>query len=488
MEKIKQVVHCTDQSHLIEKLDELNEEEQALLFKDLSLFDFFEVNSIFKKCIEGMKNTTKLDKIIEPLPKEIIGSSIKSSPDELSNFTLKGYEEISKNKVALILLAGGQGTRLGVPYPKGMYDVGLPSHKTLYQLQAEKILKVQENAKQHTNSPSATVTWYIMTSEHTKESTEEFLKMNNYFGLKSENVIIFEQHMLPCFSFEGKIILESPFKISKAPDGNGGLYKALKTNYILEDMKTRGIQHVHVYGVDNILVKLADPAFIGFCLSQSACCGAKFVEKTDPAEAVGVICKVKDHFEVVEYTEITSETAEKRCCDGSLLYSVGNITNHYFHFDFLMKVCSGNQELLHHVAKKKIPFLNKKGETEKPTMPNGIKMEKYVFDVFQFAKRFVVWEVSRDDEFSPLKNADGAKDSTPTTCKNMFLDLCRRYVVKAGGSFSNTEKEEDFVCEISPLRSYSGEDLKESIEGKTFKSPLLLYGITERQRDVMNKV
>lgn len=250
METIKRDIFSSGQSHLLQHWEKLNNCEQERLLNDLSLFCFTETNDFFENCIDKSHQSAKISTQIEPLPEDVVGSSERFSSEDLSEYArigenfvnIKtntklichelGYNAIAKNQVALILLAGGQGTRLGVPYPKGMYDVGLPSHKTLYQLQAEKIIKVQENAKRLINVRSAVITWYIMTSEHTNEATEEFFKQNNYFGLQRENIIIFEQHMLPCYSFDGKVILETPNQIAKAPDGNGGLYKALKTNKV----------------------------------------------------------------------------------------------------------------------------------------------------------------------------------------------------------------------------------------------------------------
>jgi UDP-N-acetylglucosamine/UDP-N-acetylgalactosamine diphosphorylase len=346
-----------------------------------------------------------------------------------------------------------------------------------------------------------------MTSEQTREPTEQYFERHAYFGLRREDVVLFEQSTLPCFDLQGRIILETRSSIARAPDGNGGLYSALARRGVLEDMGTRGIEYLHVYCVDNILVKMADPVFIGFCIAKGAACGAKVVEKTSPTEPVGVICRLDGRYHVVEYSEISLQTAERRDAHGKLVFNAGGIANHFFTLDFMRTIVKEKEtSLKHHVAKKKIPFCDPvTGQLVRPSQVNGVKLEKFVFDVFEFAPGFAVWEVLREAEFSPLKNADGAAKDTPTTSRDALLDLHHRWVLKAGGRFLRQDgshisdipsdrdnnningdshaqdcEETPIVCEISPLVSYDGEGLEERVRSKGLVPPLSIVSEGER--------
>ncbi|XP_042901786.1 UDP-N-acetylhexosamine pyrophosphorylase isoform X2 [Parasteatoda tepidariorum] len=490
------------QDHLLKFWSKLSSDQKSELVDDIQSVDFSDLATIFKETVTNRENNNqKLDQFLEPIPEELHEAVSRSSPKQLEHYRDIGLREISEGRVAALLLAGGQGTRLGVAYPKGMYNVGLPSQKTLYQLQGERLLKLEELAEKLTGK-RGTIPWYIMTSEHTMDPTIEFFSRHNYFGLQKDSVVVFEQFMLPCLTLDGKIILDTPYRIAKAPDGNGGLFRALRERGILEDMRKKGIQYVHVYCVDNILVKMADPVFIGYCISKDANCAAKVVEKVIPTEAVGVVCRVGGKFQVVEYSEISLATAEKRNQNGRLMFNAGNICNHFFTVDFLHQIGKGDKKLKHHIAQKKIPFAGDDGKTVKPIKPNGMKLEKFVFDVFEFSDKFVAWEVNRDEEFSPLKNSDDSAKDTPTTARCSLYALHRQYIKRAGGRFeddkcdsfvsvdlrtadeekkdTSEEKSEVGICEISPLVSYAGEDLEELVAGKTFSYPVVLSAPDEQ--------
>ena len=504
--ELKKRLESAGQGHVVQYWDSLSAEEQEALKEDVNNLDLEECNAFYERCINSTnEDGGKLDDKMEPLHDDQCGSTVKATDAEKKEYQRISFEAISAGKQGILLLAGGQGTRLGVTYPKGMYDVGLLSGKSLFQLQAERLLKLERLAEAATGK-AGQIVWYIMTSASTVEPTTEFFKKNRYFGLKASNVVVFQQGTLPCYGFDGKIIMASKSEIARAPDGNGGLYRALGVDGILDHMESRGIEYIQLYCVDNILVRVGDPIFSGYCISKKAECANKVVPKGFPSEAVGITCKVDGKYQVVEYSEITSTSAELRNQDGSLTYSAANICIHFFTRDFLRRVVDKHEkELVHHVARKKIPTIDAEGKPFKPNAVNGIKMEKFIFDVFQFAETFVVWECVRQDEFEPLKNAEGASDFTPTHCRNALYALHQKFILVAGGNLIDSDgkklaqmpspaapKEEPnnnvnnnndegkalvVPCEISPLVTYAGEDMESMVCGKELPVPCSITGI-----------
>ncbi|EZA57056.1 hypothetical protein DMN91_007071 [Ooceraea biroi] len=470
MEHLRRKLSEYGQDHLLRFWNELTDEDRDQLENDIDELDLREVTAYFKRTMESSQHigNNMLDDKVQPIDEKKIASIKTSTTEELKTYEELGLKEIAEGRIAVLLMAGGQGTRLGVTYPKGMFDVDLPSHKTLFQLQAERILRLQNMAERRYGKHGE-ITWYILTSDATHDATVTYLREHKYFGLKENNVVAFKQSMLPCFTFDGKIILDAKHRVSKAPDGNGGLYRALKVQGILDDMTRRGIRSIHAHSVDNILVKVADPIFLGYCSFSKADCGVKVIEKSSPSEAVGVVCKVEDHYQVVEYSEITKQTAELRRADGQLAYNAANICNHYFTVDFLKDIgYHREKDLSLHVARKKIPYTNDEGERITPKAPNGIKIEKFVFDVFPFAKNIAVWQGTREEEFSPLKNSDSADQDCPCTARADLLNLHKKWLLDAGAKYVGEN------VEVSPLLSYAGEDLYQIASNQSFAGPRIL--------------
>ncbi|EHK25289.1 UDP-N-acetylglucosamine pyrophosphorylase [Trichoderma virens Gv29-8] len=460
------------QEHVFTFYDSLSTDEQTALFEQLSGFKPAYINEIADRALHPPQVEESVAKL-EPLPESAWASILDSSSDDINKWYESGLDLIGGNQVAVVLMAGGQGTRLGSSAPKGCFDIGLPSHKPLFQIQAERILKVEELAAKKAGVDKVVVPWYVMTSGPTRKPTEEFFASNNYFGLAKENIMIFEQGVLPCISNEGKIILENKGKVAVAPDGNGGLYQAIVVSGVLDDMRKRGIQHIHAYCVDNCLVKVADPVFIGWSASLKVDIGTKVVRKRDATESVGLILSKNGKPDVVEYSEIDKETAEARDASNPelLKFRAANIVNHYYSFSFLESIPQWAHKLPHHVARKKIPATDlETGELIKPAKPNGIKLEQFVFDCFPLLPldKFACMEVNRADEFSPLKNASGTGQDDPETSKADIMGQGLRWAQAAGATVVS-----DGGIEVSPLISYGGEGL-EHLKGKTIVAPAVL--------------
>lgn len=453
---IKEKYTKANQEHVFAFYDSLSSTEKALLFAQLSSFDPEHINKITARALAPPLQTADTDSGLAPLPESATASILDSATADIEKWYHAGLDLIADNKVGVVLMAGGQGTRLGSSDPKGCFNIGLPSEKSLFQIQAERIRKVQQLAKGKTGE-KVVVPWYVMTSGPTRKPTENYFEENKYFGLEKDNVIIFEQGVLPCISNDGKILLESKGKVAVAPDGNGGIYQALITSNVMADMRKRGIQHIHAYCVDNCLVKVADPVFIGFSASKDVDIATKVVRKRNATESVGLILLKNGKPDVVEYSEIDKETAEAKDPEQPkiLKFRAANIVNHYYSFRFLESIPDWAHKLPHHVARKKIPYIDtEKGTTVKPEKPNGIKLEQFVFDVFPMLElnKFACMEVKREDEFSPLKNAKGTGEDDQDTSRRDIMQQGKRWAQAAGATVVS-EGSDDGI-EVSPLISY----------------------------------
>ncbi|KJX96602.1 udp-n-acetylglucosamine pyrophosphorylase like protein [Zymoseptoria brevis] len=474
--KLKSKYEQAGQGQVLSFWDDLKPGEKGALYQQLQPIDPEHINKITDRALNPPKAEDEDEKPkLEVLPDTATTSTIDSNEEDLKKWYSSGLKMIADNKVGVVLMAGGQGTRLGSSAPKGCYDIELPSHKSLFQLQAERIWKLQHLASKEHNKEEVVIPWYIMTSGPTRKPTQDFFEENKYFGLSRHNVIFFEQGVLPCISMEGKILLENKHKVAVAPDGNGGLYSALIGSGIVGDMEKRGVQHIHAYCVDNCLVRVADPTFIGFSAEKGVSIATKVVRKRNAKESVGLIVQKNGKPDVVEYSEIDEETAEAKDAKNSelLKFRAANIVNHYYSFEFLNSIPAWMHKLPHHVAKKKIPTVDEKGAPVKPEKPNGIKLEQFVFDCFPFLEmdKFACMEVKREDEFSPLKNAKGTGEDDQDTSRKDILQQGTRFL-KAAGAIVTSENPDEGV-EVSPLISYGGECL-DFLNGRTVKAPAVI--------------
>lgn len=329
------------------------------------------------------------------------------------------------------------------------------------------------------------IPWYIMTSPMNDAITRAFFKSHADFGLDPNQVFFFSQGTLPCFTVDGKLILETQSSLACASDGNGGLYMALEQSKALEDMANRGIEYLHVFAVDNAICKVADPVFLGLCISRQVPMGNKVVWKESPEEKVGVVMKKQGKMCVVEYSEMSADMCRLRQEQSSsssghpdkLVYGAGNICNHFYTLEFITKHIlpyyhSG--KCLYHVAHKKIPHVDLVSglAVAKPTENSGVKIESFIFDIFPLAPQMVMLQVDRELEFAPVKNAPGdahVRDS-PDTARALISKQAKTWIRIAGGAFSSAKG----VCEILPTLSYAGEGLVSVVKDQVFSLPCVL--------------
>jgi UDP-N-acetylglucosamine/UDP-N-acetylgalactosamine diphosphorylase len=494
------------QEHVFQHWENLSTEQQTLLLDQLETIQVQNVADYLKAAMQEFKSSTSTgDGGIKPFS-GIVGKSAESEQSS-SNGDKKndngngngnanddlqqlGMEAIRKNKVAAVLLAGGQGSRLGFDGPKGMYDIGLQSGMTLFCLIAKRIVKLQalaqhsriiqaehEHDTQGNDGDGVRIPLYVMTSPMNHEMTKEYFETNDYFGTRAEDVIFFSQGVLPCLSNEGKIMMENPYKCVMAPDGNGGIYPAMEKWGVLADMEQRGVEHIHTFSVDNALVKPADPGFIGYCIKLKADCGNKVLWKSDPHEKVGIIAEKNGKPCVVEYSELSKEMTEMVGEDSAqLAYGAANICNHYYSLDFLQKKVIPNLGNMFHIARKKIgTWDDEKKDTVTPTTSNnGMKLESFIFDVFPLSSSMAIYQVERMHEFAPVKNAPGSASDSPDTARAMISAVAKIWLEEAGASLTGDLQSEK--CEISPLVSYGGENL-DSYKDEKIHCPFVLDNV-----------
>lgn len=447
--------------------DELSTEERELLFKDIESLDLPRLDRIIRCSLRSQGLPVVA---IEPVPENTVSTVEERTIEERERWWKMGLKAISDGKLAVLLLSGGQGTRLGSSDPKGCFNIGLPSGKSLFQLQAERILCVQRLAAQASSEgsgSSVSIHWYVMTSPFTDEATQKFFENHKYFGLEANQVTFFQQGTIPCVSKDGRFIMETPFKVAKAPDGNGGVYSALKYSKLLEDMASRGIKYLDCYGVDNALVRVADPAFLGYFIDKGVAAAAKVVRKAYPQEKVGVFVRrgKGGPLTVVEYSELDQSLASAiNQQTGRLRFCWSNVCLHMFTLDFLNQVANGlEKDSIYHLAEKKIPSIH--GGTM------GLKLEQFIFDAFPYAPSTALFEVPREEEFAPVKNANGSNFDTPESARLLVLRLHTRWVVAAGGFVTHSVPLYATGVEVSPLCSYAGENLEAICRGRTFHAP-----------------
>ncbi|MBD3208800.1 UDPGP type 1 family protein [Candidatus Woesearchaeota archaeon] len=423
-----------DQEHILKFWDELTNEQRANLLRQAESIDYAFIEEQFAK---QARQRPDIDGIEPP----VIVEKRKVS----DHAKKKGLAALRKGKVAVFIVAGGQGSRLGFAGPKGCYPMTPLKRKPIFQILAEKVLAANK-------AYGTDLETYIMTSDTNHDTTVSFFEDNDYFGLDKDKVMFFKQHMYPIVDEQGKILLKNKHEIAMAPSGTGGIYRALHRGGILDRMRERNIDMLHYFHVDNPLVDVADPVLIGQHVFEEAEMSNKVVEKAYPEEPVGVLVQDGDKLRAVEYVFMLEELLYAKDEDGQLKYRAANIGNHVIARDFVERVAKhANFPLI--LAHKKVPYINLLGERITPLKPNAYKFESFVFDALPMAENPVVLSVPREEEFAPIKNAEG-KDS-PDSAHNLMNAQAKRWLQAAGVDKEVIDRLE--AVEISPLFAHTEE-------------------------------
>ncbi len=401
LEKAQQILREHGQEQLLQYYGELDEGQKQSLLSQIESINFSVFHSLDKGGERKIGNLT-------PVP-AVTAADVEHRREEYEEL---GIAALKAGKVAAVLLAGGQGTRLGSDDPKGMFNIGITRELSIFEQQFANIAEV-------TGRSGAYFHIFIMTSDVNNEKTVAFFKRKNYFGYPQEKVHFFVQEMAPACDLNGKILLEDKGRIAMSPNGNGGWYSSLIKNGDGEILSREGIEWLNVYSVDNVLQRICDPVFIGATLKSGCNCSAKVVKKVSPDEKVGVLCMEDGKPAIVEYYEMPAEIASIRRPDGELKFAYGVTLNYLFKVELLNKTI--DKKLPVHLSLKKVPFI-KDGIKVKPEQPNGYKFEYLVLDMIKLMENCLAVEVVREREFAPVKNRTGV-DS---------VDTARALLVKNG--------------------------------------------------------
>ncbi len=376
------------QEHIFEAYQKLDDKGKEKLAAQIERIDWSIVE------MAGHKELSQERGKLEPLS----ALEVTQIEENKAKYEEIGLGAIRAGKVGAVLLAGGQGTRLGSDGPKGKYNIGLTKEIYIFERLIRNLMDVTDKA-------GCFVPLYVMTSDKNHDETIAFFEEKNYFGYPKDFVKFFKQEMAPSVDFQGKLYMESADSLSLSPNGNGGWFYSMEVIGVLKDVKARGVEWLNIFAVDNVLQRIADPVFVGATIDSGCVSGAKVVRKADPEEKIGVLCLEDGKPSIVEYYEMTEEIINSREANGELSYNFGVILNYLFRVDQLEEISS--QKMAVHVVEKKIPYIDEKGVLVKPESPNGYKFELLVLDMIHMFDNCLSYEVVRDYEFAPIKNKSG---------------------------------------------------------------------------------
>jgi len=441
------------QAQVLRFYDQLDEACRAALLDQIEDIDWPRIAQLVESYVKAKPELALPDRI-EPAP-WYPHRPTDELRDQYRRARMLGEQLIRDNKVAAFTVAGGQGTRLGWDAPKGTFPATPVRKASLFQYMAEYILKVQAKYE-------AVVPWYIMTSPINDAPTRAFFEEHDYFGLDAGDVEFFTQEMMPAMELNtGRVLLESPHSLALAPEGHGGSLKALYKRGAIEDMKRRGIEQISYVQVDNPIVRVIDPLFIGLHALDGAQMSSKMLPKAYPKERLGNFCLVDDKVTVIEYSDLPDELAEQRDEQGELRFRAGSIAIHVIRRDFVeaLNEAAGGFRLPFHRAEKKVSHVDDQGRVVEPSAPNAVKLEMFVFDALPLCETSIIYESDRVDEFAPIKNAEGV--DSPASSVRIQSERAGRWLeahqVKVA---RDKDGAVDALIDLSPLTAIEADDLK----------------------------
>lgn len=393
-----QILKKYNQEHLLNFYDELTEPEKETLLSQIHNIDFDKINKLY---ISSTKDDSIPYDRISPIP---FVSKSKLSKKEIDHYSKIGNEFISKEKLAIITLAGGQGTRLGYKGPKGSYEIDVPPKKSLFEFACDNLKKLNQLT-------GISLRWYIMTSPANDTATKNYFESKDFFGYPKDKIKFFVQNTLPIIDIDTNVILETPYSIKSGSNGNGDVFKAFASAGFIDELEQNNIEWVFIGGIDNILLKLVDPLFLGLTISGHYEIASKSIRKLDLYSPDWVFANVDGHPSIIDPKNLQNNNFES--------YNQKNILAHLFSIDALKKLA--DVDLPYHRAFKKCDFINSEGMKEVPLKPNSFKFEKFIFDAFSIFDRILLLEVESSEEFAPIKAFTG--NETPETA----LDLYKKY-------------------------------------------------------------
>lgn len=427
------------QEHLLRFWDELDDSGRHQLARQIEAIDLPQIAALVQQGAAG-QDWAALSRRAEPPPAVRLTDRQRGGRFDSSEARRRGTEALAAGKIGVLLVAGGQGSRLGFDHPKGLYPIGPVSRASLLQIHFEKALAA---GRRH----GAPLPVYMMTSPVTHNEQFAFLNEHGRFGLAPENVVLFCQGTMPAVDAStGRLLLAEKDSLFLSPDGHGGTVAALATSGAIANMRQRGIEHLFYLQVDNPLAPIGDAEFIGYHLLARSDLTSMAVAKQTPHDRLGNFATIDGRLQVIEYSDFPADVAEKRDNAGGLVFWAGSIAVHVFGIAFLERALALKDALPFHIAHKKVPYINKAGQSIEPEQPNALKFERFIFDLLPHANNPLVVEYAEEDVFAPLKNAPGEKRDTPEYVERLMVAQYCKWLQAAG-----TRVAEGVPVEISPL-------------------------------------